>query len=146
MTEVLWNTPEPAENFPQEIVRAVEAAFLLENRAGDICVRVVSSSEIQSMNREFRHVDAVTDVLSFPAAEGETLLVPPDGYLGDIAICYARAADQAAAFGHTLLRELCFLAVHGVLHLCGYDHMNPSDEERMCRRQDQIMQRLGVER
>lgn len=146
MTEVLWNTPEPPGNFPQEIVRAVLAALLLENRAGDVCVRIVDCEEIRSLNREFRHVDAVTDVLSFPSAEGETPLVPPDGYLGDIAICYARAADQAAAFGHTLLRELCFLAVHGALHLCGYDHMNPSDEARMCQRQDQIMQQLGVER
>jgi probable rRNA maturation factor len=146
MTEVLWIVSEPSESFPREIERAVEAALLLAGRAGDVCVRVVNAEEIQSLNRAFRHMDAATDVLTFPAAEGESLLVPPDGYLGDIAICYARAASQAEEFGHPLRRELCFLAVHGALHLCGYDHMNPSEEARMCQKQDEIMQQLGVDR
>lgn len=146
MIEVLWNTPEAPEDFPQDMERAAQTALLWEDQAGDVCLRVVDSAEIQTLNREFRQVDAVTDVLTFPAMEGENLLTPPYGYLGDIAVCYARAVSQAASLGHSLRRELCFLAVHGALHLCGYDHKNPSDEALMCQKQEQILHQLGVER
>lgn len=146
MIEVLWNTPELPEDFLQDIERAVQTALLLEERRGDVCVRVVDEDEIQALNSAFRQVDAVTDVLTFPAAEGETLLAPPDDYLGDIAICYARAVSQAETLGHSLRRELCFLAVHGALHLCGYDHESPDDDARMCQKQNDILHELGVER
>ena len=85
------------------------------------------------------------DVLSFPALEGELLLAPP-GYLGDIAICYARAVEQAKEYGHSLERELAFLAVHGALHLMGYDHMTPDEENEMVRRQEEILNKMGVMR
>ena len=101
---------------------------------------------IRTLNSEFRNIDAATDVLTFPAWEGETLLAPPDGYLGDIAICIPRASEQAARFGHSLQRELMFLAVHGTLHLLGYDHMTPQDEKAMFARQDEILTDMGVTR
>ena len=100
---------------------------------------------IQTLNRDFRHVDAVTDVLTFPAWEGEISL-SADGYLGDIMICYERAKEQAEAYGHSLERELSFLAVHGVLHLLGYDHMTEQDERVMREKQTAILDSIGVTR
>jgi probable rRNA maturation factor len=88
----------------------------------------------------------VTDVLTFPAWEGDALLCPPDGYLGDIAICYERAVEQAEEYGHSLERELAFLAVHGALHLLEYDHMEPADEQRMMQKQEEILHTMGLSR
>ena len=87
----------------------------------------------------------MTDVLTFPAWEGEDPL-SADGYLGDIMICYDRAVEQAETYGHSLLRELSFLAVHGVLHLLGYDHMTEADERVMREKQTTILDGIGVTR
>lgn len=146
MIEVFWTVPEPQEDYPRRIRRAAEAALAYAGRAGDAGVRVLSGDDIRELNRAFRHNDAVTDVLTFPSAEGEALLTPPDAYLGDIAVCFVRAAEQAAALGHSLGRELSFLAVHGALHLCGYDHIDKGDERRMRAAQTEILSALGVER
>ena len=88
----------------------------------------------------------MTDVLTFPAWEGDAILCPPDGYLGDIAICFERAKEQAEEYGHSLERELAFLSVHGALHLLGYDHMQPEDEKKMFSKQDEILNELGYHR
>ncbi len=146
MIETIWSVQEPSEGLDAAIEAAVTAALTSERRVGGVCLQIVNGNEIQRMNRDFRHMDAVTDVLSFPAWEGDALMAPPDGYLGDIAICYPRAAEQAAAYGHSLGRELCFLAVHGALHLCGYDHMDAESERLMMEKQEQILKLMGVER
>lgn len=121
----------------------VEAALASERASGDVCLLVTSAARIRALNRDFRGVDAVTDVLTFPAREGEVLPGPADAYLGDIAVCRARAKAQAISYGHSFERELAFLAVHGVLHLLGYDHMQPEGEAVMCQKQEQILTKLG---
>ena len=98
---------------------------------------------IHEYNREYRSVDRPTDVLSFPADEGDDLLAPPDGFLGDIMISIPRAREQAKALGHSTEREILFLTVHGVLHLLGYDHMRPEDEQIMLPVQRSIVE--GIE-
>ena len=125
------------------IRRVVEAALSREGAGGDVCVLVTDEEEIQRLNAGYRYIDRVTDVLTFPAWEGDAILCPPDGYLGDIAICFERAQEQAEEYGHSLERELAFLAVHGALHLLGYDHMEPDDEKVMLARQDEILNELG---
>lgn len=125
------------------IRRVVEAALLREGAGGDVCVLVTDAEEIQRLNAGYRNIDRVTDVLTFPAWEGDAILCPPDSYLGDIAICFERAEEQAQEYGHSLQRELAFLAVHGALHLLGYDHMAPEDEKNMLARQDEILNELG---
>ncbi len=133
----------PAEE--QGCMRAgIENALLHENRSGDVCLMLVDEQTIQTLNRDFRHVDAVTDVLTFPAWEGEGILTPPDGYLGDIAVCLPRAVRQAESYGHSLRRELTFLAVHGALHLLGYDHMTTAQETEMFSLQDTILNEMGI--
>ena len=127
------------------IVRAAEAALAFEGKRGDLCVQIDTPEHIQELNRTFRHVDRVTDVLTFPAWEGEDPL-GGDGYLGDIMICYERAAEQAEEYGHSLARELAFLTVHGVLHLLGYDHMTEPEELVMREKQTAILNGMGVTR
>ena len=116
-----------------------------EGIRASVCITIVSEDEIQRINREFRDIDKVTDVLSFPAWDGGEYDLT-DGFLGDIAICEKRAREQAAEYGHSLERELAFLTVHGMLHLLGYDHMQPEDEKVMFPMQDSILRELGIER
>ena len=128
------------------IRRAVETALESEGASGDVCVLVTDAEEIQRLNANYRGIDRVTDVLTFPAWEGDSILCPPDGYLGDIAICYERAEEQAEEYGHSLERELAFLSVHGSLHLLGFDHMKQEDEKLMLRKQDEILNAMGMTR
>ena len=135
-------TPEEEEG----IRNACQAALDLEGTEGDITVLVAGPDHIRQLNRDFRKVDKVTDVLTFPSREGEVFPGLSDGYLGDIMICRSRAIEQAAEYGHSLSRELAFLAVHGTLHILGYDHMNDAEEEIMRDRQRTILERIGETR
>ena len=145
MIDVFSETVAIGETERTGIVRAAEAALESERRDGDLTILIDTPERIRTLNREFRNVDRVTDVLTFPAWEGEISL-SADGYLGDIMICYERAKEQAEEYGHSLLRELSFLAVHGVLHLLGYDHMTEADERVMREKQTAILERIGVTR
>jgi probable rRNA maturation factor len=145
MIDVFSETVAIGEAERTGIVRAAEAALESEGRDGDLTILIDTPERIRTLNREFRNVDRVTDVLTFPAWEGEISL-SADGYLGDIMICYERAKEQAEEYGHSLLRELSFLAVHGVLHLLGYDHMTEADERVMREKQTAILDRIGVTR
>jgi len=138
------------EQVPQsalELIRSAVSASLANGGVrGDVCVLITDAEEIQSLNRTYRKIDRVTDVLTFPAWEGEAILCPPDEYLGDIAICYERAVEQAEEYNHSLERELAFLAVHGSLHLMGYDHMTKEDEAAMFAKQEEVLVSLGLTR
>ena len=145
MVDVYSDTIALTDDERTGMERAALAALESERRDGDLTILVDTPERIQTLNREFRNVDAVTDVLTFPAWEGEISL-SADGYLGDIMICYERAKEQAASYGHSLKRELSFLAVHGVLHLLGYDHMTETDERVMREKQTAILDSIGVTR
>ena len=145
MIDVFSETLPISEEEQTGIAKAAEAALKSEGRDGDLTILIDTPEHIRTLNREFRNVDAVTDVLTFPAWEGEISL-SADGYLGDIMICYDRAKEQAEAYGHSFLRELSFLAVHGCLHLLGYDHMTEADERVMREKQTAILDSIGVTR
>ena len=146
MIEILTDLPETPEMLERVLTAAAEAALAYEGAAGDITISVVDDEEIHRMNREYRGVDRPTDVLSFPAAEGDAFPAIPDAVLGDIAISLPRAEMQAEEYGHSLLRELTFLTVHGMLHLLGYDHMMDEDRARMFARQDEILEKMRITR
>lgn len=125
----------------------------------DIEVSLVSPEEIRRLNRAERGKDEVTDVLSFPALNGIRnvklekknfkLDVDPETgniMLGSIAICLARAAEQAAEYGHSEEREIAYLAVHGLLHLLGYDHMTDEDKREMRELEEGILGSLSITR
>jgi probable rRNA maturation factor len=146
MIEILTDLPETPEMLERVLTAAAEAALAYEGAAGDITISVVDDEEIHRMNREYRGVDRPTDVLSFPAAEGDAFPAIPDAFLGDIAISLPRAKMQAEEYGHSLLRELTFLTVHGTLHLLGYDHIMDEDRARMFARQDEILEKMRITR
>ena len=146
MIDVQTECGELSESTAQLIRSAVEAALESKRASGGVCVLVTDAEEMQTPNASYRNIDRVTDVLPFPAWEGAAILCPSDGYLGDIAICYERAQEQAEEYGHSLERELAFLAVHGSLHLLGYDHMQPEDERKMLQKQNEILNAMGITR
>lgn len=146
MIEVIDETGTLTEQDEKLVREAAQSALSMEGAAGDITYLVADEASIRQLNRDFRSVDKVTDVLTFPAWEGESIKAPADGYLGDVMICAQRAREQAEAFGHSYSRELAFLAVHGALHILGYDHMEPEAEARMRQRQREILERLGETR
>ena len=135
---------EEDEGVRSAVELAANAALKHENAESRFLSVVLTTDEnIHGYNREYRSVDRPTDVLSFPADEGDDLLTPPDGFLGDIMISIPRAREQAKALGHSTEREILFLTVHGVLHLLGYDHMRPEDEQIMLPVQRSIVE--GIE-
>ena len=110
-------------------------------------VIIVDNNYIHELNRDYRHIDRETDVITF-ALEDEKDMVVPDGerVLGDIYISIDKAKSQAKEYGHSLLRELTFLAVHGFYHLLGYDHMTKEEEEIMFSKQEEVLRECNIER
>ena len=115
---------------PDELRAVIEQALLtgaaMQNVPEDneLSIAFMTASEIRVVNRDFRKVDKETDVLSFPG-------FPGNAALGDILICLNVAEKQARMYGHSIEREMAFLAVHGLLHLLGYDHEMEEDEIEM---------------
>ena len=117
----------------------------------ELSVTFVNNERIQEINKEYRHKDMPTDVISFAMeelGEGEIALIGVDmpRVLGDIIISIPKAKSQADEYGHTFMRELGFLAVHGFLHLLGYDHEVEEDEKVMFSRQKDLLDAYGLER
>lgn len=110
-------------------------------------VIIVDNNYIHELNKNYRHIDRETDVITF-ALEDEKDMVIPDGerVLGDIYISIDKARSQAEEYGHSLLRELSFLAVHGFYHLLGYDHMTKKEEEVMFSKQEEVLHECNIER
>ena len=144
-----------------EITAAISAALDAAQAELDVpvCLNLLFTDNegIRELNREFRCIDQATDVLSFPAYELSALLaecldeidaeyVEKELFLGDIAISMERAQEQAEEYGHTLVRETAFLALHGTLHLMGYDHMAPEEEEIMTKRQKLLLRSVNIGR
>ncbi len=130
------------------IRRAVKAVLEYENFSFDaeVSVSVVTVSEIHALNKVYRDADKPTDVLSFPLCEdGEFEDDNGVVVLGDVILCADILAAQAEAFGHSFERELCYLTIHSILHLLGYDHVGSIEEEKeMTNKQDEIIQKLGL--
>ena len=106
----------------------------------------VNEIEIQDINKEYRGINKVTDVISFALEDNSTMVNNDIRVLGDIYICIPRMLEQAENYGHSVKRELSFLTVHGLLHLLGYDHMKKLDEEKMFALQELILNEEGITR
>lgn len=133
----------------------LKAADHLSVPTGELTITIVDNKEIQIINQEHRDKDQPTDVLSFPMYEPdefeelrqssfETIEGTP--ILGDIIISYDKVKEQAVEYGHSFERELGFLAVHGFLHIIGYDHLTEDDEQKMFGLQDEILNAFGLVR
>lgn len=119
---------------------------------------ITDEEYIRRLNRETRSTDSVTDVLSFPSLEGilgvkieknnfkADLDEQGNVFIGSIAICKTRAMQQAEEYGHGFEREINYLAVHGLCHLLGYDHIDEADRQKMRAAEERVLKRAGVER
>ena len=154
------------ENVDEEKKKIFENLFLealkVENQSYDnltINLSFVSKQEIQKVNKEFRNVDKFTDVLSFPLIENsENKQINKETFpydvdldsgeicLGDILICREVALEQAREYGHSYDREVCYLLVHGIFHLLGYDHMQDDEKEVMRSREEEVLQRFNIKK
>ncbi|MEA4827876.1 rRNA maturation RNase YbeY [Clostridium sp. JNZ J1-5] len=127
-----------------------------------VSVIFIDNHQIKEINKEQRNIDKVTDVLSFP------MLYYPEGkvykevyldykfgaediddgelVLGDIVLSLEKALEQSEEYGHSFMREVCYLTVHSILHLLGYDHMNEEDKSRMRKREEEILEKFNVKR
>lgn len=106
----------------------------------------VTPEEIHELNKQYRGVDRVTDVISFALEDAHDVSLTDVRVLGDIYICIDRMKEQALEYGHSETRELSFLTVHGLLHLLGYDHQTKEDEEVMFGIQRKILSDLNINR
>lgn len=102
-------------------------------------VVLVDEKKIQEINKNYRNINKVTDVISFAFEDNDKRVYNSTRILGEIFICIPRMKEQALAYGHSETREIAFLAVHGLLHLLGYDHIKKNDEEEMFAKQELIL-------
>jgi len=108
---------------------------------------LVGNEEIQEINRTYRNIDRVTDVISFALEDYEDTISLDYRMLGDIYIAVPRMKEQAVTYGHSEERELAFLVVHGLLHLLGYDHTKGEEEEKvMFALQEELLNEEGIKR
>lgn len=107
---------------------------------------IVDDVEIHKINKEYRNIDRPTDVISFALEDDDTFIRTDIRILGDIYISIDKAKEQAKEYGHSLKREISFLAVHGILHLLGYNHINLKEEKEMFKLQELILNEFGIQR
>lgn len=151
------NKREFTDEMKDAVRSVVEEAIKTETSDGALNILLTDDDGIKALNAEFRNKDSATDVLSFPAYSFDGLLKDNsenieweyDGgerFLGDVAISLERAYEQAEQYGHSAVRECAFLALHGALHIMGYDHIEKDGELIMIERQNQILEKLGIRR
>ncbi|MCY8484360.1 rRNA maturation RNase YbeY [Bacillus atrophaeus] len=153
LIDIIDETESVAEEMLKEVEKLLQYAAEREGvqDQAEVSVTIVTNDEIQQINKEYRGKDTPTDVISFALEEeGEDEVeivgaeMPP--VLGDIIISADRTKEQAEEYGHSFLRELGFLAVHGFLHLLGYDHMTKEQEEEMFTKQKDLLDNYGLTR
>lgn len=140
---------------------SAENTLKLSSKNVEVSITFVSRLEIKKMNRETRGINKVTDVLSYPTllTEGCGIIdkkISKKAYpydinpetgnivLGDILICVPRCVQQSRKYGTTKTREICYLSVHGLLHLLGYDHMADEDKKVMRAKEEEILQTINI--
>ncbi len=134
---------EKFEDIIQKTIKTCGAIMGLADEDWEVSVSIVSSEEIKNLNRDYRGVDKVTDVLSFPMDFDMDL---PIKMLGDIVINIDKIKSQAIEFNHSEERELSYLTVHSFLHLLGYDHIDEEERLIMRSKEKEIMEVLGISR
>lgn len=144
-----------AEKSPLGIDKTAAEVYNVLSQKDSLCAELafVTEDEIRALNRDFRNTDRVTDVLSFPSLDGIRgktvskkdfpLDCTENGlFIGSVAICPKRAAEQAQEYGHSYEREVLYLFCHGLLHLFGYDHITEADKREMRAYEEEVMNNI----
>ena len=162
MVRLIWDNEQEFNDITDDLIKTLTAcmeqtlAFETFDKDAEVSLTFTDNSGIKERNRIARGIDKPTDVLSFPMLDYEadgTLEICDEDLsegavvLGDILISMEKAVSQSEEYGHSLKRELCFLTVHSMLHLLGYDHERSQEEEAlMFEKQDEILNQLGITR
>ena len=146
MFEIINNTDKKIEelDYLDEYINFVVGKEKLSNCIFNIIF--INNDEIHRLNLEYRGIDRETDVISFALEDNSNLEIPELRVLGDIYIAIDVAYSQAKMYGHSSIREICFLATHGILHLLGYDHMDEDSEKIMFKKQKEILDDYEITR
>lgn len=147
--EIMIDNRQESINYKEELVElmrtTVERSLEEEgvSKEVEVSISFVDNEEIHGLNREFRGVDRVTDVLSFPQYDS---LEDLEGLvcLGDIVISLEKALDQSVEYGHSFEREVLYLTVHSMFHLMGYDHDTEENTKIMRKKEEEVLQALGI--
>lgn len=143
----IYNQTKEKINELATIEKLMNYAILYEKLDNlEFNIIIVDNEEIHKLNRECRGIDRPTDVITFALEDNNDFPDLDVRILGDIYISLDKAKGQALEYGHSFLRELSFLAIHGFLHLLGYDHMKKEDEEIMFGKQEEILNGFGIKR
>lgn len=151
--ELTWkDVPEDVE-MKKIIEDVVQECFFTENikdKKFILSVTLTTPQVIKELNKEYRNIDKETDVLSFPMFEKQEIEERKNSIvvevLGDIVISIPRVEEQAKEYGHSFERELAYMVVHGFYHLMGYDHMEDDDKKIMREKEENVLQKLKIER
>ncbi|ASF29483.1 MULTISPECIES: rRNA maturation RNase YbeY [Bacillus amyloliquefaciens group] len=153
LIDIVDETNSVSADALQEVEKLLQFAAEKEGvqDQAEVSITIVTNDEIREINRDYRGKDTPTDVISFALeeeGEDEVEIVGADmpPVLGDIIISADRTKEQAEEYGHSFMRELGFLAVHGFLHLLGYDHMTKEEEEEMFSKQKDLLDEYGLTR
>ena len=145
--EMFNQTDREFEEF-DVVLKVLDSALKKENLDNvSFNLIIVDNEYIHELNKTYRNIDRETDVITFALEDEDSLVIGTDErILGDIYISIDKARSQAEEYGHGLLRELAFLAVHGFYHLLGYDHMTEDDEKVMFKKQEEVLSEYGISR
>ena len=140
---------ETSKEIPEikELKKFVKYALKHENLDNvEFGIIFVDNKKIKKLNKEHRNKDSITDVISFAMEDYKPVLYDKIRVLGDVYISIDKAISQAEDYEHSLLREISFLSIHGLLHLLGYNHIDIKDEEKMFEKQKEILDSYGIKR
>lgn len=144
--EIINETKEEIKEL-EEVKKLVDFALDYQKVKNSIFnIIIVNQDKIQELNKNYRNINRVTDVISFALEDDNTFIKTDMRVLGDIYICIEKAHSQALEYGHSFLREISFLTIHGLLHLLGYDHMKEEDEKIMFKLQEMILNEYGIKK
>jgi probable rRNA maturation factor len=145
MLKIIKNHKYNSNCFDNDVLKIFRFTVknVLKQKINDVSAGLLVSSrkEIKDLNKKYRNRDEETDVLSFPCNVSFA-----NNYLGDIVVCFPVAKKQAIKYSHSLKREVCFLFLHGLLHLAGYDHESKEQEKIMFSIQDFVLGELNIKR
>ena len=154
MFEIIYKEIEEKEEYQKIIKKVLENCFEEEKIIDSklmITITLTNAENIKKINKEYRNIDKVTDVLSFPMFDKDELenkiknrLFEHEDVLGDIIISIPKVEEQAKEYGHSFERELSYMLVHGFYHLMGYDHIKEEDKKEMRPKEEKILNQLNI--
>ncbi len=144
MFEIINNTKKKIDeiDYLQKYIKYLTKKLNIKDAIFNIIF--VENEDIQKLNKNYRGIDRITDVISFALEDNSDLKEPGIRVLGDIYIAIDVAHEQAKLYNHSNIREICFLATHGLLHLLGYDHLTEEEEKIMFKKQKELLESYDI--